>query len=132
MAWRIALAGAAAFTAAAPAAQPEPSPVDASRLQAGDASHVSRRRYVTRRASSTAYCLRGRMADGTRTRPGSVAMNRHPLGTRIQLRGARFEGRRVFVVRDRIGYGSELDLWVSSCSRALAWGRRQVAYRIIR
>lgn len=85
-------------------------------------------------ASSTSYspCSSGAiMADGTRTRFGSVASNRHPLGTRIRLVGARFGGRRTFTVRDRIGSGSELDFWTSSCAAARRCGRRRVRYRVI-
>lgn len=85
---------------------------------------------VTRTASSTAYCLRGTMADGSTVRAGSVAMNRHPLGTRIRLVGTTFNGRRRFTVRDRIGHGSELDFWTASCSTAIRWGRRTVRYRL--
>ena len=69
------------------------------------------------------------MADGTGVRAGSVAMNRHPLGTRIYVpRG--FFGRKRFVVRDRIGWGSELDFWAPNCGMSGAWGRRHVEYRI--
>jgi 3D (Asp-Asp-Asp) domain-containing protein len=85
-------------------------------------------------ASSTSYspCSSGSvMADGTRTRFGSVASNRHPLGTRIRLIGVRFHGRRTFTVRDRIGSGSELDFWTASCAAARRWGRRRVRYRVI-
>ena len=81
-------------------------------------------------ANSTAYCLTGLMADGTHTRPGSAASNRHPLGTRIRLERPGPDGRRLFVVRDRIGYGSELDLWTGSCGQARQYGRRDVRYRI--
>lgn len=79
-------------------------------------------------AESTAYCLRGRMADGTFVRAGSAASNRHPLGTRIYVRGP--GGRKKWTIRDRIGHGSELDFWVPTCSAAFAWGRRSVAYRM--
>lgn len=82
-------------------------------------------------ADSTAYCLRGTMADGTYTRHRSVAMNRHPLGTRIYVLGRGGpNGLRRFIVRDRIGYGSEMDFWRPSCSLARAWGRRNVSYKI--
>jgi 3D (Asp-Asp-Asp) domain-containing protein len=84
-------------------------------------------------ANSTAYspCSAGSiMADGTHVRLGSVAMNRHPLGTRITLTSRSFYGMRRFTVRDRIGYGSDLDFWTPSCRAALAWGRRTVTYRI--
>lgn len=85
-----------------------------------------------RSAQSTSYCLSGSMADGSQVRRGSVAMNRHPLGTRIRLVGATFNGRRRFVVRDRIGHSSELDFWSESCATARAWGRRTVRYVVIR
>lgn len=79
---------------------------------------------------STAYCLNGRMADGTWTRDGSVASNRHRLGTRIRLTKP-FRGRKRFVVRDRIGWGTELDLWTPSCSHARWYGRRTARYRVV-
>ena len=84
-------------------------------------------------ANSTAYsyCSAGTvMADGSHVRSGSVASNRHPLGTRIYLTGRSFFGRRSFTVRDRIGYGSDLDFWTPSCRAAHVWGRRYVTYRI--
>jgi len=80
-------------------------------------------------AGSTGYCLNGTMADGTWTRPGSVAHNGYPLGTRLTIAPSP-TGRRRFVVRDRIGWGTELDFWVSSCARAIAWGRRTVKVRV--
>ncbi len=86
---------------------------------------------TVRRAESTSYCLSGRMADGSYVRAGSVAMNRHPLGTRIVLVGQTFRGRRRFVVRDRIGHGSELDFWSPSCAASIRWGRKTVRYRIL-
>lgn len=79
---------------------------------------------VTYYAQSTAYCLNGTMADGTRTRSGSVASNRHPLGQRLTVNGQRY------IVRDRIGHGSELDIWMSSCADALRYGRRTVKVRV--
>lgn len=78
--------------------------------------------------SSTAYCLPGTMADGTAVRPGSIAHNGYPLGTRLTITPSP-TGRRRFVVRDRIGWGTELDFWVPSCGQALAWGRRTVSIR---
>jgi 3D (Asp-Asp-Asp) domain-containing protein len=78
---------------------------------------------------STAYCLGGTMADGTGVRAGSVASNDFPLGTRITVSPA-FFGRRRFVVRDRIGWGTELDFWTGSCATARVWGRRAVRLRV--
>ncbi len=78
---------------------------------------------------STAYCLHGRMADGTFVRQGSVASNEYKLGTKLTIRRSP-SGRRHFVVRDRIGYGSRLDIWTPSCTAAIRWGRRMVSVRV--
>jgi 3D (Asp-Asp-Asp) domain-containing protein len=78
---------------------------------------------------STAYCLSGTMADGTGVRAGSVAHNGYPLGTRLYITPSP-TGRRRWVVRDRIGWGTELDFWVPSCAQALSWGRRSVSARV--
>lgn len=79
--------------------------------------------------TSTAYCLDGRMADGTGVRAGSVAHNGYRLGTHLTISPSPTGGRR-FVVRDRIGWGSELDFWLPSCAAAIAWGRRRVVVRL--
>lgn len=78
---------------------------------------------------STAYCLSGTMADGSYTRAGSVANNHLSLGTRVEVTTSPTQGRS-FVVRDRIGWGTQLDFWVPSCARALLWGRRVVGLRV--
>lgn len=78
---------------------------------------------------STAYCLSGTMADGSGVRWGSVAHNGYAFGTRITV-SPPFYGRRRFTVRDRIGWGTELDFWVPSCAAALSWGRRYVRVRV--
>ena len=83
--------------------------------------------------TSTSYCLTGTMADGTQTRPRSVAMNTLPLGSKIKLIKPRsFNGYRIFYVRDRIGYGSELDFWAPSCGQSMSWGRRPVTIKVLR
>jgi 3D (Asp-Asp-Asp) domain-containing protein len=90
------------------------------------------RRHPLRTAHSTAYCLLGTMANGRGVHAGAVAMNRHPLGTRISVRRNPYGAAlRRFRVEDRIGHGSELDFWVPSCDRARAWGRRTVTYRVL-
>lgn len=75
--------------------------------------------------TSTAYCLPGKMADGTQVRAGSVANNHYALGTKVTIRPSP-TGRRRFVVRDRIGWGTELDFWMPTCAAARRWGRRTV------
>lgn len=79
--------------------------------------------------SSTAYCLNGRMADGTQTRPGSIAHNGYALGTKVTVWPSP-TGRRRFIVRDRIGWGTQLDFWLPTCRAALSWGRRVVHVRL--
>jgi len=74
---------------------------------------------------STGYCLRGVMADGTWTRPASIAHNAYPLGTKVTVRPSP-TGRRRYIVRDRIGWGTQLDFWTPTCAAAIAWGRRTV------
>lgn len=78
---------------------------------------------------STAYCLSGVMADGSYTRAGSVANNHLRLGTRVEVTASPTQSRS-FVVRDRIGWGTQLDFWVPSCAQALLWGRRVVGLRV--
>jgi len=68
------------------------------------------------------------MADGTHTRAGSVASNRYPLHTRLYVYPAP-GGRRIWTVRDRIGWGTQLDFWLPSCWSARQWGRRRVHVR---
>jgi len=72
---------------------------------------------------ATAYCQAGVTASGQWTRPGTAAANWLRLGTRIRVWPPAW-GRTLFVVLDRIGYGSQLDLWTSSCTAAWAYGRR--------
>jgi hypothetical protein len=79
--------------------------------------------------AATAYCLQGRMADGTYTRSGSVANNAYRLGTKIRVYPAVF-GIRRWVVRDRIGWGTDWDFWTPSCWQARMFGRRSVQIRL--
>jgi 3D (Asp-Asp-Asp) domain-containing protein len=74
---------------------------------------------------STSYCQTGTMADGSQTRARSVAENTFRLGTRLWVEPA-VRGIHRWVVRDRIGWGSQIDFWTSSCAAARQWGRRTV------
>lgn len=78
---------------------------------------------------STSYCLRGRMADGSYTRAGSLAHNGYALGTRVWVEPAVFGAHR-WIVRDRIGWGTQADFWAASCASARAYGRRVVRMRV--
>ena len=77
---------------------------------------------------STAYCLSGTMSDGSGVRWGSVASNQYPLGTALEIRPAPVRRRR-WIVRDHIGWGTQLDFWHPSCAGARSWGRRTVRVR---
>ncbi len=98
-------------------------------LAAGLAASQPAVAHAPRQVGSTAYCLHGRMADGTFVRPGSVASNDYRLGTKLTIRPSP-TGRRRFVVRDRIGHGTQLDFWTSGCSAAVNWGRRTVSIKV--
>ena len=77
---------------------------------------------------STAYCLTGTMANGQRVHDGAVAMNGEPLGARFEV----IDGPRagsVVTVADRIGHGSQFDIWMASCDAARAYGRRLIHIR---
>ncbi len=88
--------------------------------------------------SSTCYTPESsgsRMADGSPTSFGSVAMNILPLESEIKVVKPKngFFGRTIFVVRDRIGYGSQLDFWTPSESDCIDhWGRKTVEIQVIR
>lgn len=70
----------------------------------------------------TKYCPTGNTtASGKRPREGMVAtLSRSiPFGTHVLI-----EGLGEFVVEDRIGHGSEFDIFTSSCREAEVFGRQ--------
>ena len=77
---------------------------------------------------ATAYCLKGKTALGGAVRRGIVAADPHilPLGTRIQVDAGSYSG--TYTVADTGGSvrGRVLDIWVSSCSEAVRFGRKSV------
>jgi 3D (Asp-Asp-Asp) domain-containing protein len=80
--------------------------------------------------SVTAYCWTGSpMANGRYPQAGDAAGDRWPLGTRLAVPGV-----GVVTVTDRIGWGSDLDLYMGrgGCEqRALTFGRRELEVRTI-
>ena len=84
---------------------------------------------------STAYCLRGSMRTGVRTRNGMAATDPSviPLGSVIRV--SRPDGRLIglFVAMDTGGAirGNRIDLYMNSCSEALDWGYQQVIAEVI-
>ena len=77
---------------------------------------------------ATAYCLRGRTANGGSVRRGIVAADPRvlPLGSRIQINAGSYSG--TYTVADTGGAvrGRKLDIWVPSCSEANRFGRRNI------
>jgi 3D (Asp-Asp-Asp) domain-containing protein len=119
-------------TSSAPAAVPTPPPPP----RPSPARHRAARHRATPPAgtgellSSTAYCLTGTMADGTRVDAYPAwtvaAGNRWPLGTRLYVVELGITVR----IRDRIGHGSDLDLALpGDCPAADRYGRRAVHVR---
>ena len=65
------------------------------------------------------------MADGNTVYYGAVAMNGVPFGTKYQILSGT-EAGQVKTVEDRIGSGSEFDIWMGSCDQAIQYGRQQI------
>jgi hypothetical protein len=79
---------------------------------------------------STSYCQSGTTASGSQTYWGEVANNFLPLGTLIKL-DRPYLGKIYFRVMDRIGYGSQLDIFQWSCQSALDYGRREIGFTTV-
>ena len=83
--------------------------------------------------SATAYCLKGRTANGGNVRRGIVAADPRvlPLGTRISMNAGSYSGS--YTVADTGGAvrGRKLDIWVPSCSEAIRFGRRTVTVAVV-
>lgn len=84
--------------------------------------------------TATAYCLHGRTASGHMVSKGIVAADPRvlPLGTRIKLEAGGYSG--TYTVRDTGGKikGRRLDIWVSSKSEAMKFGKRKVMVTVLK
>jgi 3D (Asp-Asp-Asp) domain-containing protein len=71
-------------------------------------------------------------ASGTTVRPGVIAANFLPIGTRIKI--PKYYGDQVFVVEDRMNarYDKRIDIWMESHHEAIAWGMRNVEIQVYR
>lgn len=71
----------------------------------------------------TAYCYTGsRTASGVWPEPGQVAtLTAIPFGTRLRLAHL-----GTYTVTDRIGWGSDIDVYFPSCADARQFGRRHL------
>jgi 3D (Asp-Asp-Asp) domain-containing protein len=86
--------------------------------------------YPQHHADSTCYAQAGTTASGEQTHLGIVAQNTLRFGTRIRLDRLVF-GRRYFRVEDRIGWGSELDIFNPSEAVCIRYGRRELSYTVV-
>ena len=84
---------------------------------------------------STAYCLRGNMRTGVRTREGMAAADPAvlPLGSVVRVSHADGRPLGVYVIMDTGGAvrGNTIDLWMASCDAARAWGVRAVVAEVV-
>jgi 3D (Asp-Asp-Asp) domain-containing protein len=106
------------------------------RGDAGSASahHRKRRKAGSlgplREVSSTCYSQGTITASGEHVYVGEVANNEYPLGTKIRLEHPVF-GLTVFSIEDRIGSGSQLDVYNPSEAACIAYGRQEIGFRVI-
>lgn len=111
-----------------------PSPVRALRSEPRAVSPVSppgAQRHLS--VVSTAYsygCGGGSTtASGAPVAVGVVAMNMLPLGSTVRIVSGSFAGA-VETVLDRIGWGTQLDVWVPSCWEARQYGRQSIEIEV--
>ena len=84
----------------------------------------------TRSIGASAYCLSGRMANGRQVHDGAVASVVLPMGSTWRIVQGKLEGK-VLTVEDTGGPRATFDVWMASCSQAMAFGRpRLVIQRI--
>lgn len=69
-------------------------------------------------------------ARGGRLTIGQVANNQLPLGTRLYLKGRRLMGRHWFTVTDRIGCGSDLDVFMP-CELMNNWNNPTLTWQVV-
>jgi len=86
----------------------------------------------TMRLSATAYCLSGKTHSGERARAGTVAADPRvlPIGTVLRIHPR----RALYTVQDTGSglKGREIDIYMPSCRKARAFGRRTVRVEIVR
>lgn len=87
----------------------------------------------TRSFKATAYCLKGRTANGSGVRRGIVAADPRvlPLGTQIQIEAGSYSG--TYTVADTGGAvkGRVLDIWMPNCTEARRFGRKSIKVSVV-
>jgi 3D (Asp-Asp-Asp) domain-containing protein len=88
------------------------------------------------RVTATAYCKGTLTATGTKPAPGIVAADPAvlPFGTRVRVTGLDARYNRVYTVRDTGANirGHRIDLFMSDCSEARRFGRRDATLAILK
>lgn len=94
---------------------------------------ISTKKSNARSFRATAYCLKGRTANGGGVRRGIVAADPRvlPLGTKVYLEAGAYSG--VYTVADTGGAvkGNILDVWVPSCGEAVRFGRKSITVSVL-
>jgi len=67
-------------------------------------------------------------ASGIRVHSGTLACNFLPFGTKVRFPEY---SKRIFIVEDRMGYSRRADIWFSSRSEALKFGKRRLRMEIL-
>jgi len=67
-------------------------------------------------------------ASGARVHPGTLACNFLPFGTKVRFPEY---SKRIFIVEDRMGYSGRADIWFTSRSEALKFGKRRLKMEIL-
>ncbi|HEX2203232.1 MAG TPA: 3D domain-containing protein, partial [Longimicrobium sp.] len=105
--------------------------------RAAEAAAASRAFPVASRMEmrSTAYCLKGHMRTGVRTRDGMAAADPTVLPLGSVVRVSHTDGRPIgiFVIMDTGGAvrGNKLDIYMDSCREASEWGIRRVVAEVL-
>jgi 3D (Asp-Asp-Asp) domain-containing protein len=84
---------------------------------------------------ATAHSIEGETAQGTRSRPGTVAADPAvlPLGSRIRLTGAgKYSGEYSVEDTGRKVDGNHIDIYLRSNAEAKRFGRKRVTVTVIR
>jgi 3D (Asp-Asp-Asp) domain-containing protein len=85
--------------------------------------------------SATAHSVEGTTADGSKSRPGTVAADPNiiPLGSRIRVSGAgKYSGVYTVVDTGRAIKGREIDIYMRSDAEAKKFGRKNVRVVILK
>lgn len=94
---------------------------------------------TTIKVNVSAYCLQGKTASGLKVRTGIAAADPDvlPLGSIIRLRGtggrpAPREGVYTILDTGSNVQGRRIDIYISSCSQAVRFGRRAMVAEVLR